>query len=381
MIAAIYARKSNDQKRPRRRGEERHPAGGPRDRLRHAQGLDGRRGPRLHRRRHLRRHLRREAAGPLSPPERLETAPPVPGAGRDGPEPARARAGRGARGPAPAHRRPASAIFCYLTDTEIKRGTAVEKFQANAIAFVDEMAREQGRQRTRDAMVRKARQGHVAGGMVYGYRNVRHADHVERVIDPTEAAIIRRIFEACASRPGLRPHRQGAERGGRSGATRALVGADRDPRDAAPRPVPRAGRLRQDDVGVSRRRAGEGRRPAVGVDHGGRPGPADRLRGRCGRRRRRAWTRPGAAYIRRHGGKLWGRPETGLESRYLLTGLAACGVCGASLHVRLRRPGTAAPTTGAATTTRGARPCARTRRRCRWRTPTRPSSRRSGATC
>ncbi len=50
-------------------------------------------------------------------------------------------------------------VFCYLTDTEIKRGTAVEKFQANAVAFVDEMAREQGRQRTRDAMVRKARQG------------------------------------------------------------------------------------------------------------------------------------------------------------------------------------------------------------------------------
>jgi DNA invertase Pin-like site-specific DNA recombinase len=54
-------------------------------------------------------------------------------------------------------------VFCYLTDTEIKRGTAVEKFQANAVAFVDEMAREQGRQRSKDAMVRKARQGHVTG--------------------------------------------------------------------------------------------------------------------------------------------------------------------------------------------------------------------------
>jgi site-specific DNA recombinase len=94
-------------------------------------------------------------------------------------------------------------IFCYLTDTEIKRGTAVEKFQTSAIAFVDEMAREQGRQRTKDAMTRKARQGHVTGGLVYGYRNVRGADHVTRAIEPTEAAIVRRIFEACANGKGI----------------------------------------------------------------------------------------------------------------------------------------------------------------------------------
>ncbi len=58
------------------------------------------------------------------------------------------------------------------------------------------------------------------------------------------------------------------------------------------------------------------------------------------------WTRAQArldqtrrAYLRGTGGKLWGRPETGLESKYLLTGLAVCGVCGASLHVRHRRSG------------------------------------------
>jgi DNA invertase Pin-like site-specific DNA recombinase len=94
-------------------------------------------------------------------------------------------------------------VWCYLTDTEIKRGTAVEKFQANAVAFVGEMAREQGRQRTKDAMVRKARQGHVTGGTVYGYRNVRGADHVTRAIEPTEAAIVCRIFEACANGKGI----------------------------------------------------------------------------------------------------------------------------------------------------------------------------------
>ena len=85
-------------------------------------------------------------------------------------------------------------IFQYLTDREVKRESASDKFMVHAVAFVDDMHREQARERTRDALRRKAERGHVAGGTVYGYRNVRHAGFVERVIDPTEAGIIRRIF-------------------------------------------------------------------------------------------------------------------------------------------------------------------------------------------
>jgi site-specific DNA recombinase len=75
-------------------------------------------------------------------------------------------------------------VFCYLTDSEIKRATAIEKFQSNAMAFVDEMHREQSRQRTRDALRRRAEQGHVAGGIVYGDRNreVRHGDARSHVL-------------------------------------------------------------------------------------------------------------------------------------------------------------------------------------------------------
>ena len=46
------------------------------------------------------------------------------------------------------------------------------------------------------------------------------------------------------------------------------------------------------------------------------------------------------AYLRWTGGRLWGRPDTRLDSRYLLTGLSACGLCGGSLGVKARRPGT-----------------------------------------
>jgi hypothetical protein len=36
-------------------------------------------------------------------------------------------------------------------------------------------------------------------------------------------------------------------------------------------------------------------------------------------------------YVRDNNGTLWGRPETGAHSKYLLSGIARCGLCGASL--------------------------------------------------
>ncbi len=102
---------------------------------------------------------------------------------------------------------------CYLTETEIKRETATDRFMVTALAFVDDMHREQSRQRTRDALHRKASRGHVAGGITYGYRNreitrpgadgrpVR--DHVVREIHPEQADVIRRIFTMAADGLGF----------------------------------------------------------------------------------------------------------------------------------------------------------------------------------
>ena len=62
-------------------------------------------------------------------------------------------------------------------------------------AFADEAERVKARQRTHDAMLRKARSGHVTGGRVFGYTNRdvlsdevgtdgrRKRLHVEHVID------------------------------------------------------------------------------------------------------------------------------------------------------------------------------------------------------
>jgi hypothetical protein len=77
------------------------------------------------------------------------------------------------------------------------------------------MEREKARQRTHDALVRKARAGYVAGGSVYGYDNVEvtlpdaltgkpKRLHVERRINEAEAAVIREIFEKAAAGRGTR---------------------------------------------------------------------------------------------------------------------------------------------------------------------------------
>jgi DNA invertase Pin-like site-specific DNA recombinase len=63
-------------------------------------------------------------------------------------------------------------VFYYLEDRERTLGSPTDKLLLSVTAFADEMEREKARQRTHDALVRKARSGHVAGGSVYGYDNV-----------------------------------------------------------------------------------------------------------------------------------------------------------------------------------------------------------------
>ena len=68
---------------------------------------------------------------------------------------------------------PRCRVFCYLTDTERTLNSPIEKGMLALQTMADEMERERARQRTYDAMVQKARAGHVTGGVVFGYDNVR----------------------------------------------------------------------------------------------------------------------------------------------------------------------------------------------------------------
>src|SRR5262249_43250844 len=44
-------------------------------------------------------------------------------------------------------------------------------------------------------------------------------------------------------------------------------------------------------------------------------------------------------YLEGTGGAAWGRPTSGIDSKYLLTGLGVCGRCDGSIHVRSRSHG------------------------------------------
>ena len=100
-------------------------------------------------------------------------------------------------------------VFFYLEDRERTLNSPTDKIMLSLTSYADELEREKARQRTYDAMVRKARAGHVTGGRVFGYDNVEilaadgQRSHVERRSNEAEAAVVLRIFEMSAAGAGL----------------------------------------------------------------------------------------------------------------------------------------------------------------------------------
>jgi DNA invertase Pin-like site-specific DNA recombinase len=62
-------------------------------------------------------------------------------------------------------------LFFYLEDRERTLESALDKVMLSLPNFASEMERERARQRTYDAMLREAKAGHVTGGKVFGYDN------------------------------------------------------------------------------------------------------------------------------------------------------------------------------------------------------------------
>jgi site-specific DNA recombinase len=106
-------------------------------------------------------------------------------------------------------------VFFYLEDRERTLDSAMDKVMLSLTNFAAEMERERARQRTHDALLRKAKALHVPGGAVYGYDNVEVPSptpgpdgrlkrlHVVRHVNADQAAIVRRIFELYASGLGI----------------------------------------------------------------------------------------------------------------------------------------------------------------------------------
>ena len=246
-------------------------------------------------------------------------------------------------------------VFYYLEDRERVLESPTDKLLLSVTAFTDEMEREKARQRTHDALVRKARAGYVAGGSVYGYDNVEVTVpdavtgkakrlHVERRINEAEAAVVREIFEKAAAGWGTRRITHDLNARGIAAPAPRRVGR---PRAWAPSTIYAmlTRSLYRGEVVWNRSR----KRNAWGIKRQTGRAEAEWVQLEVPALRivpeplwqavRERFRDTRASYLRATNGQLWGRPANGIESRYLLTGLAQCGRCGGSLIVHSRASG------------------------------------------
>jgi DNA invertase Pin-like site-specific DNA recombinase len=97
------------------------------------------------------------------------------------------------------------AVYDYSTGQAIDLDSFEGGMTTSMRALVAQYHRDQVRKHTKDAMIRKAKAGHVTGGRVFGYDNDRISkNQVERRVNEKEAAVVREIYERFAAGDGAR---------------------------------------------------------------------------------------------------------------------------------------------------------------------------------
>ena len=230
-------------------------------------------------------------------------------------------------------------VFFYLEDRERVLGSPSDKIMLSLTAFADELEREKARQRTYDAMARKARSRHVTGGRCFGYRNanVRSPDgrraYVTREVDPRETAVVRRIFELWAMGVGLTSISKRLNEDGVP-CPRAQQGRPHGWCSSSVREILYRNLYKGEVVWNRTQKRGMWgmvrQRPRPQEDWIRIPAPELRIVSD------ELWT---AAHVRlasvrqRWLGGMKGRP-LGSGAKYLLTGLLRCGACGSGIEAR-----------------------------------------------
>jgi len=231
-------------------------------------------------------------------------------------------------------------IRSYLSDAPISLADESSEIHTIFNSLAASFERRRARARTYDALRRRAEAGAVTGGRVFGYRNVRSGTgYVRRVIDATEAAIVRRIFALYVEGDGIG---RIAKRLNADGVPAPRIGtgswAPSAVREILRRDLYR-GRLVWNRSQKITRQGTKAQRQRPVSEWLSREAPELRIVSEAlweaveGRRERAATTYDGVT--RR------GRPP-GVDQRSasLLSGLAQCGACGGSLVALTRRHGT-----------------------------------------
>jgi site-specific DNA recombinase len=221
---------------------------------------------------------------------------------------------------------------------EVRLDSAIDKLIMSVSNFAAESERAKASQRTRDALKLKAQRGYVVGGAVFGYRNVPviteggQRSHVVREIREDEAAIVRRIFSMVGAGPGLRKIAQTLNSEGLR-SPRARAGRHHSWAPSSIRAV-LFNRIYKGELvwGRTKKRDAWGRRKESDR-------PADE------------WTVTAVEHLRIVSDELWATAHEALQSRqkaygfkrgasrrvgafdskYLLTGMVECGMCGGTI--------------------------------------------------
>jgi site-specific DNA recombinase len=235
-------------------------------------------------------------------------------------------------------------VFYYFSDEEVTMDDPTAKMVMAVKSYASEMERVKTSQRTHEHLLFKAKEGRSTGGRIFGYNSVPvHNGEVDKFgkpkrlytkfeVNKEEAATVRRIFEMYASGRGL--------------VTIAKTLND----EGVPSPRGRTGSWAPSSL-----RAILYNEKYRGVfvwnkfQKVYRKGTKVRVK-----RPQREWLRTevpelriipedlwkavhrrfkeaGAAYVRKAGGKLQGRPMFTTDGKYLLSGLGVCGECGGSI--------------------------------------------------
>ncbi len=241
-------------------------------------------------------------------------------------------------------------VFYYLSDHEARMDDATSSFMQSVKLYAAQVEREKAQQRAYDAMVSKAKAGHVTGGKVFGYDNVvvtgldGKRSHVELRINAAEAEVVRKIFHLYVAGHGFE-------------TIAKLLNKESAPCPRA-RPITKPGGWVSSSVrtillrrlyhgeqvwGCTKKRLPSGvkrpqRRPekdwlTIDVKH--LQIVPDALWQDAQNRLQNVRN----MYLRATNGHLFGRPTNGHESPYLLTGFTACAHCGGSVYVRSRSHG------------------------------------------
>src|SRR5215470_5418167 len=229
-------------------------------------------------------------------------------------------------------------IWGYLRDRQIGVEDEDHETETMLESLMAGRERRRAQARTTDAMRRLVERGHSAGGRVLGYMTVSDGSNFRQVVDPAQAEIVRRIFALCAEGMGIK----------------RIANALNDAGIANPTGLDRADSLKlgkywsstgvrevlhreryigQLVYGKTRWDYKGGTKKKVDVLDEAKWFIEDRPDLRIvsdelweAAHARIASTR--AVYEHQNGGRLNGRPESGLESRYLLAGFLRCAQCG-----------------------------------------------------